>query len=349
MVRLVIRVVDETETVFFNTHEGPHLDEIVAKWLIEKFGNKEFLDKYVPNRILEIGIGGGVFDEHPVNSERKEGECAATLVAKALGVDDNPALENILKFVITHDLKGGAQPFDLDYLVKLLHQQFPNDPEKVIEWAMVGLEAKYQEQLQFFTATKQEFERAAEIEEVEGPGGQTLKMVTVVSDDEQMSKFARSSFGGRAAIIIQKQSLGNVQIYTNKRYGLTLYDVTQMIRLAEQRAKGQVVTTDWKTLSSEGKVEGAKEWFFHQTGQMLLNGSLTAPDVPPTRLSLGQIKEIVRIGVNPQAFEQSRSQWCRSGNCTSTRNQCPWYPWGLHRCRAIRYKMRNPNHFLNSH
>lgn len=347
MARFVMRVAGET--VFFDTHEGPHLDEIATKWLIEKFGDKEFLDKYVSNRILEVGIGGGLFDEHPVNSERKEGECAATLVAKALGVDDNPALEKILKFVVTHDLKGGAQPFDLASLVKLLHQQFPNDPERVIEWAMVGLEAKYREQLQFFTATKQEFERAAEIEEIQGPGRQTLKMVTVVSDDEQMSKFARSSFGGGAAIIIQRRSSGNVQIYTNKRYGLTLYDVAQMIRLAEQRAKGQVVMTDWETLSSEGKVEGTEEWFFHHAGQMLLNGSLTAPDVPPTKLSLEQIKEMVRIGINPQAFEQSRAQLCRSGNCTSTRNdQCPWYPWGLHRCRAIRYKMRNPNHFLNS-
>lgn len=220
MARFVMRV--EGETVFFDTHEAPHLDEIAAKWLIEKFGNKEFLDKYAPNRTLEVGIGGGSFDEHPVHGERKEDECATTLVAKALGVDDEPALEKILKFVVTHDLKGGVQPFDLAYLVNLLHRQFPNDPEKVIEWATIGLEAKYQEQLQFFTATKQEFERAAEIEEIQGPGGQILKMVTVVSDDEQMSKFARSSLGGRAAIVIQKRSSGNVQIYTNKRYGLTL-------------------------------------------------------------------------------------------------------------------------------
>lgn len=347
MVRFQMKVAGET--VFFDTHEAPHLDEIAAKWLIEKFGNKEFLDKYAPNRILAVGIGGGPFDEHPtVNGERKEGECAATLVAKALRVDDDPALEKILKFVVTHDLNGGDQPFDLSYLVKLLHQQFPDNPEKVIEWAITGLEAKYQEQLSFFSTTKAEFDRAAEVEEIPR-GEQMLRMVTIVSDDNQMSKFVRSALGGQTAILIQKRSSANVQIFTNKRFGLNLTDVAQIIRLEEQYKKGNIVTTDWELLKAEGKVEGVEEWYYHLEGQMLLNGSLTTSDIPPTRLSLEQIKEIVRIGVNFQAFESSRASLCQRGTCTSTRNDhCLWYPWGLHRCRRIRYKMKNPNHFLNS-
>lgn len=339
MERFVIKVAERT--VFFETHKAPHLDEITAKWLIEKFGTEEFLDKYAPNRILEIGVGGGPFDEHPtVGDKRKEDECAATLVAKALGVEDDPALEKILNFVATNDLKGGAQPFDLAYLVKLLHCQFPS--EKVIEWASTALEAKYQEQLQFLTVTKQEFERAAEVEEVQGQGGQMLKMVTVISDNEQMNKFARFHLG--AAIIIQKHSSGNAQIFANKRFGLNLNDIVQVIRFEEQRAKGRIVTTDWEVLKREGKVEGAEEWYYHLEGQMLLNGSLTFPDVPSTRLTLEQIKEIIRIGVNPQAFEPSRAPLCQKGVCTSRRNnQCPWYPWGLHRCRKIRYSMRTRN------
>lgn len=330
------------EECSFDTHDSPHLDEIAARWLIEKFGDREFLDKYAPDRVIEVGIGGGSFDEHPVNgSARKEGECAATLVAKALEVDDDPALESILRFVSNQDLKGGAHPFDLAYLVRPLHQQFPDDPEKVIGWITFGLEVKYQEQMQFFNATKEEFERTAEIEAVLGPNGRTLKMVTLVSDDEQVNKFARSSFGGHAAITIQKQSSGNVQIFTNRIYGLTLYDVAQMIRLAEQQAKGLIVVSDWKQLASEGKVDGAEEWYFHHAGQSLLNGSLSFKKVPPTRLSLDQIKEIVKIGINPQLFEESREKYCVEGKCISTGDsQCPWYYWGLHRCRLVRYKMK---------
>lgn len=166
-------------------------------------------------------------------------------------------------------------------------------------------------------------------------------MICIISDDKQMSKFARSTYGGSAALVIQQKSSGNVQIYTNKKFNLILYDVAQMIRLAEQEAKGKVITREWKTLASEGTVEGAEEWFFHHAGQMLLNGSLTAPGVPPTKLSLEQMKEIVRIGVNPNSFEARFSSRCQKRICASTRsNKCPWYGFGLQRCRKIRFETR---------
>ncbi len=338
------------------THEKPHLDEIVAIWLLKKFGENEFPGvktaeiSYCSNGgevtkleegILPIGVGGSIFDEHPrLNGEKKEDECAATLVAKYLSVDEEPAMEKLLKFVLNSDLKGANNPFDLAYLVKLLHQQYPEQPEKVIEWAITGLEAKYYEQLQFWTGTKKEFEDNAQIEEVQGPHGRMLKIVTIASDDEQMSKYARSSHGCSAAIVIQKWSSGNVQIFTNKQHRLTLYDVAQMIRYEEQKKKGNVVTTEWKILSSEGKVEGAEEWYYHHSSQTLFNGSLTAKNVPPTKLALEQIRRIVRIGVSPGLFEPNRNRECKLMICTSTRrSQCPWYVWGLHRCRQIRFEM----------
>lgn len=347
------------------THERPHLDEIVGIWLLRKFGEEKFpgisaaevtfwsIGGGIPDPdlrsaedcerdgVLLIGVGGGRFDEHPIiNGERKQDECVATLVAKAIGIDDDPSFEKILKFVANNDLRGVEQPFDLARLVKLLHQLYPDNPEKVMEWTMTGLEAKYREQSQFWNSTKQEFERTAEVEEIPGPRGKVLKMVSFASDDEQMSKFALSVSGGRAAIIIQKRSSGNVQIFTNKQFGLTLYDIAQMIRLVEQQAKGRVLTTEWKMLSSEGTVEGAEEWYFFHAGQMLLNGSLTAKNVPPTKLSIEQIKEIVRIGINRDAFEPKRASDCKQRVCTSTwNNPCPWYIWGLHRCRLVRFEM----------
>lgn len=324
-------------------HKDPHFDEILAGWLVEHFGTNEFLDEYAPDGKLHIGVGGGPFDEHPgPNNQKKDGECAATLVAKALGVDNDPALEPLLHYAWVRDLRGGAHPFELETLVKVFHRQFPNRPLKVIRWVEMAIEAKYQEQLQFVTETKTEFERAAEVEEIAGPGGRTLKMVSVVSDNPLMNKFARSAQGGYVAIIIQQQTSGNVQIFTDKRFGIDLRDVVRMIRLEEQKANGELITTDWRELEVEGKIEGIEEWYYHREGQMLLNGSLTAPNVPPTRLSLKQIKEIVGIGVNSQAFEPSRALWCQAGECSATREDpCSWYRLGLLRCRRIRYEMRN--------
>lgn len=356
------------------THSGPHLSDIVAIWLLKKFGDEKFpgvstakveywsggsqspnlrsSEKCEQDGILLIGIGGGRFDEHPtVNGKRKEGECEATLVAKELGLEDDPVLKQvlhpILKFALANDTKGAAHPFDLASLTQLLHRQYPNEPERVMEWVLMGLEAKYQAQMQFFTAAQEEFEQAAEIEEVPGPNGHKLTVVTIASDNESAHSFARSDFGGRATIVILKKSSGNVQIFTNKkhrmRYRLTLVDVAKMIRLAEQRAKGKVLTADWNVLASGEVVEGAEEWYFHEKMQALLNGSLSHPETPPTKLSLEKIREIVRIGINPKAFESERSPDCLRGMCTSKPgNPCSWYNWGLRRCRSIRFEMKRP-------
>lgn len=347
------------------THEKPHMDEIAAIWILKKFGENKFpgvskapiefwsnggntpdgrsADEYERNGILLIGIGRGRFDEHPVNGESKQDECATTLVAKAVGVDDNPALEKILKFVVNNDLRAAAHPFDIAYLVRFLHQQYPKNPQKVIEWAVEGLEAKFQEQFQFWNKTKEEFEQVAEIEKIQGPRGKIVTIVTVTSDDEQISKFARSPHGANAAVVIQRQSSGNTQIYTNRKANLSIQDAVQIIRIAEREANGKAIATNWETLSQEGKIEGAEEWYYHKTGQMLLNGSLTAKGVPPTRLSLERIKSLVKIGIDPDAFEPKRAKNCEKKKCTSSSaNPCPWYYWKLHRCRKIRFEMNNP-------
>lgn len=350
------------------THEKPHLDEICAIWLLRRFGEKMFpgineakisftstggqlpedvsAEDLEKGGILPIGTCGGRLDEHPsFDAKSKENECASTLVAKHLGIDDNPALEGILQFVLQGDTKKGTgHPFDLAKITNSLHRQHPERPGDVIRWTTVGIEAKYCDQLKFLSKTKKEFEQKAEVENITGPGGRTLKMVTIVTDNEQMNGFARSKHGGEASIVIQKgfsgRMEGNVQIFTNARHKLTLHDIVQMLRIAEQGKKGKTVTTDWKELAEEGRVAGAEEWWFFSKGGMILNGSLTAQDVMPTKIPLEEIQMMVRLGVNPNAFEPKRAPNCKQGKCSSSRdNQCPWYKWGLHRCRKIRFEM----------
>lgn len=334
------------------THYGPHLDEIAAIWLLRKFGTEEFTgvetaeikywdktdikqtpEDYEAQGTILLGIGRGKFDEHPdVKKERKEDECCATLVAKHLGIDEEPALKEILEFVKKSDLKMVTDPFNPSVVIKDFHREHPDNPEKAIEWAIVMLEVKYRKQKRFLVETKKEFDEKAQIEDVE-INEKTLKLVTIVSDDSQISSLARSKSGCEAAVIIQKSSRGNVQIFPNRKYGISFYDVAQMIRLEEQEVKRQMITTDWEELAKEGKVEGAEEWFFHKEGQFLLNGSSTAPNIPPTQISLERIIELVKIGVNRNQFHKS----CDFKRCKS----CPWYSWGLHRCRKLRFRQYN--------
>lgn len=341
-------------------HERPHLDEIAAVFFLRLFGEEKFpgvskaeivfwktggetpealAETCKGEGILAIGTGWGPFDEHPSpTQEGKSGECAATLVAKALGIDDDPTLEPMLRFVLNSDVKGSSNPFDLAALVKTMHEQYPDDPIGVMTWAIQALQAKYQQQSDFLVDTAREFEENAEREEVTGPGGRTFVMITVCSDNEQMNKFARHA---GADIVVQRWQTGNVQIFTNKKSGLTLYDVVQMLRLAEQERKGKVVTTDWKELVAEGKVKGAEEWYFHLGLMALMNGSLTAKGVPPTLIPFEEIREMVKVGINNAAFEPSYASNCQKGKCTSSQGKpCPWYKWGLQRCRKIRFGSR---------
>jgi hypothetical protein len=383
------------------THERPHLDEIVAIWLLRRFGEARFpgvsqakvsytttgrrgpdAKESEARGVLMLGIGGGRFDEHPtLDIGRKAEECCATLVARELGVLDDPSLQKILKFVKSRDLEGNSTPFDLSYLVKLLHPRFPDNPEKVIEWTLVGIEAKYEEQHDFFFVARQEFESKARIDEVPA-GTRRLRIATIESDSESVGKYARSEFGGYAGIVIQKRASGNVSILVNKQMGLDMRDVVRMIRLAERQAKrvgqgsgaggqeareqdgecklqnadcrvqngkggGRGGRASDKTpeprssgtpepypagdLAAEGVVRGAEEWFFHERGQMLLNGSLTATGVTPTRLTLDQIREIVSIGIVPGAL---RALCASTGKCAG--GICDWHQWDMARCRALR-------------
>ncbi len=325
------------EKVMVKTHDKPHLDEIAAMWLIEKFGTAEFLEKYVVDGCLTIGVGGGPFDEHPNGgSQAKPNECSATLVAKTLGVEDDPALKVILNFVLIHDIQGGAQPFDLSILVKQVNLLYPDDPKRVIDWAMVALEAKYKEQNAFFEAVD-DFSKNAKIEAIQIGNGQILKMAAINSDNPQMGKYARAKTGGQMDIFVQRDKEGHTCIFSDKRSGIGLSDVARVLRYMEQKARGKMVTTDWDELVAEGTVPGAEMWYYHREGQMLLNGSLTNPNVQPARLNLEQIQSIVRIALTPQLFPKNQAQKCLEGQCTSSAEQkCPWYPFGLTRCQDIR-------------
>lgn len=332
-------------------HRRPHIDEICALWLLRKFGEKTFPgasqakmvfegaggedlsgfsgDEFESEGIILIGVGGGKFDEHPgVKTFGKPDECTSTLVAKELGIENEPTLERILRFVKASDLKAGNQPFDLANMVKAMHHANPNDPCLVVNWAMQALDAKYAEQVSFLVAKGE-----VSLKAIQGPG-RKIMLASGVSDSEKFNSACRNQ---GAAIVIQKQPSGNVQIYTANKERLVLYDVAQMLRLEEQEAKGNVVTTDWKALANEGKVEGAEEWYFQIAGQMLLNGSLSCPN-RPTHLSLERIRDIVTIGVDPTSFEPSRAEKCQQGICASARDKpCPWYRYGLSRCRKIRH------------
>lgn len=345
------------------THVAPHLDEIFAIWLLRHFGEAEFpgvssapveyweagmeetnwRDHFAAGT-LQLGVGGGRFDEHPrPGRDRKEGHSATSLVATALNVASDEGLKRTLDYVITDDLEGSRNPFSLASLVVTLHRQHPNDPQFVIDWATTAIDALLANQQHFFGETRREFEEKAVITTFR-QHGKKRKLAAIETDDLQVPAFARSKLGGYVAVVIMRNSGGQTSILTNKHYRLKLNDLARCVRIEERRTKDESrPSANWKSLEIEGEVSGAEEWFYFKEGEMLLNGSPTHPEVPPTSLTLERLVELVTVALSDREFEPTRQEQCREGVCTnSSASPCPWYHWGLSRCRTIRYRTAYP-------
>lgn len=359
-------------------HEKPHFDDVVGAWLMKRLGDDRGFpgasdaeivfwttggstpdgrpaDEWEKEGVLAIGTGGGRLDEHPTpESGRKKGECAATLVAKALGVESDPGLAPILKFATPNDLAGAGHPFDVAHLLKDVFKNPATDPSAAIEWLFYALDAKQWTQEQFFDQAWSEFHSSASVEEVPDGFGGIYVVATVASDNPEIARFARSQFGVRASVVIQRLSSGQTLVFNQKQFRPKIrpedirpidfrdfLEIARLIRYAERIQNGIGDTLPWPELEVEGTVPGADNWFVHYGLQAILNGGRTASDSPPTKLNLQAIQGFVRIALNRTRFEPGRQEQCRRNICTARgHNPCPWYDWGLLRCRSIRFEMK---------
>ena len=360
-------------------HYRPHLDEVEAAFLLMKYGTKKFLAEHCfrigKEYLVRVGCMKGEFDEHRDHrGERKKDECAATLVAKALGCEEDAAL----KYTKASDLDGGEkQKNGLASTLWMLQRMFPLRQEEVVNWGLTALMAKdmaapesdnfsvdeiakYVEtklpdhantwcqllaegraaQKAAFEAAVKQIKAEGKVLVIDGPQGdkqteRKLRLLVIESDNTEVARAARfKDSGANADIVVVRNSNGLVSVTPSARANLKFFDLAQIIRCEEKKARGNTTFDTWRELSSEGP--GSDEiWFFAHAGQFLLNGSLTAPATEPTRLSLDDIVEYIKIAVRPNRFHMPVC-WMRKCCVSRAKDPCPWYNWGLGRCRHLR-------------
>lgn len=339
------------------THVQPYLDDIAGIWLLLKFGASAFpgIDKALVefwtsmpegrtpkdlerDGILLVGIGGGRFDEHSsADGRRKGNNSSLTLIAKELYLDEDPALQPLFNFILKRDSKLVGSSFDLHGLTKTMYSA-RRDDMTVWKWVFEILEAIYAQNLGFFEQAGTDLQ-SAKVSRVPTANNGSAILVVGNSDSREFSKYARSSHGRSAGIVIQRNSSGSVQVQTYVRSGINLIDTVQIIRTEEMKVAGKKISFGWEHLGSDGTISECPEWHYAAEGQMLLNGSATHKK-PPTKLPLERISELVQIGINPKAFEPTRKSKCQQGVCSSTeQSPCPWHGWELYRCRRVRHGM----------
>lgn len=321
--------------------------------------------------ILPIGVWDSPFNEHSSTERgRRFGQSATSLMVKYLRLEESPRVAALSRYVTDIDQRGGAQPGSVPSVVKLLNSLHPTHPFKVFEWAkeailiwlsseVEGVDFSLDAIAQLMPEGKRreawlDMGRTA-IEEgnllfqfaiesikrdkwqstVPGPKGRKLKLIVMESDNFQTSK---AMLGwAHADIAVVKKSTGHVQIMLSN--GLRATDLARVLNVMEQREEGELRVINFRELSHEGTIEGGR-WHYVDGMEAMLNGSLSAPNVPSTRLSLQQIVEAIETAFDPKNFSTAEQGFaCDGTTCKSTlRRPCPWYAYGLGRCQSIRFE-----------
>lgn len=345
---------------FIPTHKKPHIEEIAAIELLTLYGAEKFpgienaqivfwdAGYKTPNNLPSyenwdeliklgyvpaIGCGGSMFDEHAnPKRERIEDECSVTLVAKFLGLDEKLWMQKVLKYCKTNDLKGASHPYDPGNMIKLINDEwFDKDPQYAVRLARQFVKVMINDQIRFFNVAGEAYEACSEVHDAVHRG-KNITIVSMVTDDVNMPKYARSSFGDSADVVIKKDSKGHVYISTTKASNIVLTEVVKLLRVEEFRMKnpGKPVLFEKEELEREAVVEGIEEWHYEPTHAAIYNGSKTATEKPATKLSLEQIIKIVETGLNERKFSNRYYSGCLNGTCVGDR--CAFYEAHLTRC-----------------
>jgi hypothetical protein len=325
------------QTVQVCTHHDPDLDEIEALRRAMVRGTAEFLRHYSIDERLYLGIGAengenSYFDEHPRSGHfRKEGHCCATLMAEALNDWSDP---HILEFVRGGDLEGRRRGDDLAAVTGNLYRVYPNEPWRVINWALLGLDAKSKDptrsndfrvetihgllQTQYpnqpdianqwlgeaLTAkktigwllrmAKEEFESSGQYENITGPKGRNVVLATIISNNPRMASYLRGRWKVEPLIILQ-QGMPNPGQTQILSHQLCLDEVACAINTAEQQAMGLSIYERILEWSDLTSEGNPTGYWYYFGGGGLMNGNPKYPEIPPTQIPLEEIVETVRI------------------------------------------------------
>lgn len=254
--------------------------------------------EYEAQGIVLIGVGGGPFDEHPSADfgDRKAEKASSTLLmARALGLENNPLYKGLIKMVTENDLGLVNSQSELSNIVKLMHRT-GMDPFDVVRWTFEAVNAMVESQRNFLSACAAF--KQADVRTFDGGPNGRFSLALVHSDNCQMGVAARYKRSDLAAVI-QVRTSGHVQVLTNQKLGVRMHKVARAIRERELIAHLQAAEAKRHNaeLEEPGQLPFVPGWCYQMPGENLLNGSETACGVPKTRLDPLTICRIVQANI----------------------------------------------------
>ena len=263
------------------THINPHLDDIAAVWLFKKYhpqfkdakidfisASKDAASKEENTDKVFVGTGGGQFDEHKEGLET----CSASLVyeylkeKKYLPEDEitKKALEKLVDWNKLIDTgKAPNSQFD-----EFSIQSFIRCKDSTCENSQKSLDLGIQILNRILGVLKRKVTSSKDWEkrvEFESKFGKSYGVVSETVDRE----FCREQDGNLFLMYHPKHK--SVQFFTPS-FEIDLEPIYKKVKELDPEAS----------------------WFLHQSHHMVICGSASAPDSKPTKLSFGQLIEVVK-------------------------------------------------------
>jgi len=209
----------------------------------------------------------------------------------------NMKRDNKRAAMIIREFFGEEMPERVHHYYELLQNPNFNRPCDFAELATVKPELA-KEVLKFINADIQKYEAAQkDVERAQKIRVGKYLIIAGMSDNPKFNPRARKV---GAAMVIQKNSSGHVQIYFNNKIlsPVTIEkisgDLIEILRMREISLDPTKKMPPKNNLRKPEKIEEVPEWYLfvgEEGGRLILNGSLTAPDVPPTKIDFSEIIE----------------------------------------------------------
>jgi hypothetical protein len=302
----------------------PQPDTIVAIFLLKTYGvtifsgidtasyqvlshtdqNKDEKEYLKEGKVL-LDVGGGIFDHH----NKPEKTTASELVAKALGIQNEPAIQKLLAYAKRDDFYGkGTQSddpldkaFGLSGLIAAMNKTHFDNPAVIVDTILPLLQAHHNQEKQRTIESPKEIsllrERGlfSEIEALQKKN--TLKVCFVESDNVGLPGFLRATDGGRYDVVVQKRSTGHVNILTKPLKRPDLRPLAGLIRAEEYSIRSGISYPNPDLLKLPGRSDDVPVWYFDPATNSLQNGGVNPEQTEATKIPWETIKKLTEKGM----------------------------------------------------
>lgn len=316
------------------THQAPDFDAWLAIWILRRSGEQKFpgisqvplelwpagwlpegetAESLEKKGVLLVDTGKGKFDHHGQKlNEQKQATSCSDLVAAELGLLTRPELRKLLSFCRRQDIDGESihSPRPEDHLTHLLavirgtNLQLEEEEitVKEAENRILGcFDAILKMEQDWLQAERDWLKPSTMVEAVETPHGK-VAVAMIFSDSYSAAKYCRFGAGKKnlkADVVIVFRSTGHVQISSNKK--TSLRGTAAFVRWLENIVRHRrIYNKKFSAMMVPEFHPEIPEWYLSENGKLLLNGSLTNPNVEPTRIKPRLLFEITKIALAQQ-------------------------------------------------